>query len=338
MHLYDHHSDADDDLAGSTEVVADVGSTSTLLTELMRERSISLQPVEATLLSLGVYTDTGSLTYNSTTPRDAAAIGWLLEQGANLSVVDRYIRSPLTDEQQAALGQGINAVRLERVGGVEVAIAGIRLERPLTGLAAITTQHLSLGGFPALFSIFDVGGKKVQVVGRARTAAIDVGLAMRAIGGGGHSAAGSATIKRGDPWDIMEQLLAALRTQTPSVKYVRDVMARDVKTLTRDTPLTEARDRLAEWSVTGAPVMRDDELIGVLSRRDIEGAEHGDRMHLTVASCMAHDLRTIDPGSTLETALRELVRYDVGRLPVLDGDALVGIITRSDILAVLYAA
>ena len=56
--------------------------------------------VEATLLLLGIYEDTGSLSYHATTPRDVRCVAWLLEQGARLDIADEFLHYPLTDDQR----------------------------------------------------------------------------------------------------------------------------------------------------------------------------------------------------------------------------------------------
>jgi tRNA nucleotidyltransferase (CCA-adding enzyme) len=49
---------------------------------------------EATLLLMGIYEDTGSLTYATTRPRDVQAAAWLLEQGGDLAAVRRFATRP----------------------------------------------------------------------------------------------------------------------------------------------------------------------------------------------------------------------------------------------------
>ena len=66
VHLYDHHPKSGGDLVGDLEVVRDVGSTMTLFAEILQEKKIKISEEEATIFSLGIYEDTGSLTYAST--------------------------------------------------------------------------------------------------------------------------------------------------------------------------------------------------------------------------------------------------------------------------------
>ena len=85
--VIDHHelrSDLPKDWHIKTE---DIGATTTMLVEGILERGIHLSVTQASLLLLGIYEDTGKLTYSRTTPRDVRAAASLLEQGASLQIV-----------------------------------------------------------------------------------------------------------------------------------------------------------------------------------------------------------------------------------------------------------
>ncbi|MBC7257780.1 MAG: DHH family phosphoesterase, partial [Chloroflexi bacterium] len=100
MEIIDHHprsADLPEDVVFS---LADTGATTTLLVEQVSQALVPLSPIEATLLLLGIYEDTGSLSYLTTTARDARAAAWLLDRRANLEVVNRYLRYPLTERQR----------------------------------------------------------------------------------------------------------------------------------------------------------------------------------------------------------------------------------------------
>ncbi|MCG8685438.1 MAG: pyruvate kinase, partial [Desulfobacterales bacterium] len=81
IHLYDHHPDSDDDLVPTYSRFENWGSCTTIITHMIMEKGIALTEDEATMLGLGIYEDTGSFTFNSSTPQDFAAAGWLLQQG-----------------------------------------------------------------------------------------------------------------------------------------------------------------------------------------------------------------------------------------------------------------
>ena len=108
VHIYDHHPAAPDDLHGAVEVVAPVGSATTLLVETIRERGVAIDALEATLLCLGIHADTGSLTFAGTTARDAAAVTWLLGQGVTVC-------TGLDMRSRAVQGRGGSAARAARI-------------------------------------------------------------------------------------------------------------------------------------------------------------------------------------------------------------------------------
>ncbi len=117
--VIDHHS-ANDELPAGWQRWSEalgpytVGANATLLVEKLMQQGQDVTPVEATLLALGIYEDTGSLVYKSTTHRDARCVAWLLEEGANLEVLNRFIHYPLSEAQQTLAQQLVdNAEHLE---------------------------------------------------------------------------------------------------------------------------------------------------------------------------------------------------------------------------------
>ena len=78
FHIYDHHPPAEDDLTGSIHEIYQTGAITTVMVEKIIAREIAISPFDATILALGIYEDTGSLLFPSTTERDAKAVSFLL--------------------------------------------------------------------------------------------------------------------------------------------------------------------------------------------------------------------------------------------------------------------
>ena len=336
LHVYDHHAAAPDDLVGTLEIVQPVGSATTLLVEQIQTRGIEVDALEATLFVLGIYADTGSLSYATTTSRDARAVAWLLDQGASPRVINRYLRPAFTPAQRETLARMLGAVEVEQVGGFDIGFVETPLGRAFTGLAEVTSEVAELEGHAALFALYPIGGRRVQIVARSRSPRVDVGAVLEAVGGGGHPSAGSAIVHHGDVAAVRRALLDELRSHPPRAERVADVMSSPVRSVAPDMILGDLRESLRTWRHTGVPVVDQGRLVGIVSHRDLERAERDGRLHLPVSSCMSHHVKTTTLDAPLADALDVMTAADVGRLPVLRDGRLVGILSRSDVLAVLY--
>jgi len=143
--VVDHHIDSDTDIPEATDYVVDsVGSVSTLIVERLQEAQIDLTEAEATLLALGIHADTGSLCYDSTTPRDAKALAWTMEQGASQTAIAEHVQTSLSPEQQGVLTQALINTNSTVVHGVTVSTVLLSADGFINGLAAVTQDALEL--------------------------------------------------------------------------------------------------------------------------------------------------------------------------------------------------
>ena len=159
--VVDHHVDMESDIANITDYVVDgVGSVSTLIIErLMKQQekqqaaaSLSLSPLpvstltaaEATLLALGIHADTGSLCYDSTTPRDAFALAWVMAQGASQVAIAEHAKTSLSPEQQKVLTQALVNANATVAHGVTLTTVLLTADGFINGLAAVTKDAMEL--------------------------------------------------------------------------------------------------------------------------------------------------------------------------------------------------
>jgi tRNA nucleotidyltransferase (CCA-adding enzyme) len=94
--VYDHHPPSDRCPPAQVKEVRPVGAASTLFASRLKAAGVRLTPPEATGMLLGVFEDTGRLSFPSTTPEDAEAVAYLLTQGARLDQVADYRIPPST--------------------------------------------------------------------------------------------------------------------------------------------------------------------------------------------------------------------------------------------------
>lgn len=99
--LYDHHPSALGNITATQRYVEPVGAATTLVVEQLQHQRLTLTLAEATVMALGIHVDTGSLTFERTTPRDAQALAWLITQGASQRAVAEFVAPALTPALQA---------------------------------------------------------------------------------------------------------------------------------------------------------------------------------------------------------------------------------------------
>jgi CBS domain-containing protein len=118
--------------------------------------------------------------------------------------------------------------------------------------------------------------------------------------------------------------------------YVRDVMTSIVRTIDPSATPKEAAAHLRAHAVSGMPVVdRGGNLLGVVSTTDLLRAEAASGpTPVTVGELMTAPAITIAPNAPLGLAARLMVERDLSRLPVVSGDALVGIVSRGDLVGV----
>ncbi|HJL45730.1 MAG TPA: DHH family phosphoesterase, partial [Polyangiaceae bacterium LLY-WYZ-15_(1-7)] len=250
VEVWDHHEASTDDLPADAIHVAPLGAVTTLLVETLRERGLPVDPIEATLFALGIHDDTGSLSFPTSTPRDARALAWLMEQGAELTVVKRYLAPPL-DERQRQLLRALLEGMAPLAG--PAAVVTLPLPKKVRGIARVCSEALALTEYGAFFAIFD-GPTKRQVIARARHGALDVGEVLAAVGGGGHTGAAAAVVRDLDVAALRARLAERVEAQPPRQR-VRDVMSAPVHVLSREWTVQEAGEALERWGVSGAPVV-----------------------------------------------------------------------------------
>jgi Zn-dependent protease/CBS domain-containing protein len=115
---------------------------------------------------------------------------------------------------------------------------------------------------------------------------------------------------------------------------VRDIMtpASELETVTADTSIATLTDRMFRERHTGYPVLRSGALVGMVTLDDTREVREVERDAYRVEDVMATDLVTIDPEADAMDAISLMQREGVGRLPVVDDDDLVGLISRSDLV------
>lgn len=335
VHIYDHHPGDEGDARGTVEVVFPVGATTTLLVEKIKEAGLELSPFEATVLALGIYEDTGSVLYPSTTCRDVAAVEFLLSKGANLTVVANFLGRPLTEEQKQLLRELIMNAEHHFINGVKILLTRASTSEFFEGLAILTHKLAEIEQLDAVFTVVEMEGR-VYIIGRSALPEVDVRAILQNFGGGGHTSAASAVLKGARVDQVAGELLSVLQKSVRAPLTVAEIMTTPVKTVTPDTSVAEAGQVMLRYGHSGLPVVRDGQLIGILSRRDVEKAQRAGLNHAPVKAFMSNQVITVEPYLPVSEAQTIMIEHNIGRLPVVEGGRLAGIISRTDILKTLH--
>jgi tRNA nucleotidyltransferase (CCA-adding enzyme) len=260
------------------------------------------------------------------------AASWLLEQGAALDTMRRFLSPPLNDEQQALMDQLVTHAESRTIEGYTVIVSATHSDHYVTEISSVAHRLRDLLEPAALFILVEMGDS-IQLVARAGVDAIDVGAAARTLGGGGHGRA-AAGIIRGQ--SLAETAAAVWKTVGQIVQpivQVAAIMSRSAQTVDAAQKVGAMAQRLRRTGHEGYPVLENSHIVGLLTRRDVDRAlEHG-LYDLTARDLMNAGVITVRPEDSINTLAQRMVGSGWGQIPVVDGsNQIIGIVTRTDLI------
>jgi tRNA nucleotidyltransferase (CCA-adding enzyme) len=177
----------------------------------------------------------------------------------------------------------------------------------------------------------------VQMVARSTIDSIDVGVVAERFGGGGHSRAAAALIRDRSIEQIQAELILHLDEIIKPATTVGEIMSRGPQVLHPGEKILKAAERMQRFGHEGYPVVDDDRVVGLLTRRAVDRAmTHG--MHdQPVSSIMEAGDLVVHPLDSVQHLQRVMIEQGWGQVPVADPatEEIVGIVTRTDILKTL---
>ena len=327
--VYDHHPHSPKDWV-DFDFSQEVGASVSILIEEIIEKNIELNPLEATICALGIYTDTGSLTYDLTHAKDAKAVSYLLKFGANLEIIRQFLEEELNVEQQKIMDNLLENRETLTIDGVEIDLFSYEMSNYVTGLNNITEKLKDIYNLNSVFVIVKMN-KKTELIGRSNDDAVNVGKICKIMGGGGHPGAGAAQLST-DIKKVKKKLKNIIKDNIEAIEKVNSIMSTPVRTISPDTTITEAQKFMQKYGHNGVVVCDGKKISGIFSRRDLDKVKGHNLMHAPVKGYMSKNVITVDYDAPIQKAQQLMVKYNIGRLPVIKDKKLVGIITRSDIL------
>ena len=335
IHIYDHHPPMSNDIKGHYEVHHLTGATVTILTEILMEKGIGISPDEATIMCLGIYEDTGSFTFPSTTERDFTAAAFLLSKGANLNVVSNLTSREISPEQVGLLNDMIQAAIRYNINGVEIVITTVSTDNYVSDFAFLVHKMVKMENLDAIFAIARMGDK-MYLVARSRIPEVDVGAIVTPLGGGGHTFAAAATIKGKTLAQIEHELAEILYSKIRSRSRAKDLMSSPAITVEADVSCKDAGNFLTRYNINALLVTErhngKENLLGFITRQVIEKAMFHGLDHIPVKEYMTTELGSVEPDAELLEIQEKIIENKQRVLPVIDNGVIVGVITRTDLL------
>ena len=336
IHIYDHHPATSDDIKGDLNAIEEVGATTTILLKKIKEMNLEISPIEATLFALGIYEDTGSLTFSTTTSDDINSVSYLFEKGIKLKVVANFMNIGLSLSQKKLLNQLLLSSKEIFCKGIRINIAKAEIKNYIEGLALLTHRLIEIENSDVFFTVVKMLDR-AYIVGRSRTNSVDVDEILKELGGGGHFQAASAVVKDLTLNELEKELINILERKVKVEMVANDIMSSPVKTVDSLTSIEETKKVLLRYGHNGIPVVEEGKLKGIITMQEVNKAkQHGLGKEL-VSKYMSNQIISVKLNTPLAEIQELMINYDIGRVLVVNEENnLIGIITRTDLIRNLY--
>lgn len=336
VHAYDHHPDTPDDVEYSEGIVNNWGSTATILCHELKRKGITVENREADIIALGIYEDTGSFTFNSTTVHDYMAAAWLLEQGMDVTFVSDLITRDLSADQVALLNTMLEAAQTHDIRNTAVVVTEVSTEEYVNDFALLAHKMLDMEHINVLFALARMGDR-IQLVARSRSPEVDVSQICASFGGGGHASAASASIKDRTPSQVKDELFALLLSHIAPQERVRQLMSHPPILIESDKTITEASEIMTRFGLKAAPVVQAEtrECQGILEHQIADRAVAHGLGHLPATDYLTRSNATVAPESDLYNVMEIVLGQGQRLVPVIENGLVIGVLTRTDLINIL---
>ncbi|EGJ51334.1 CBS domain-containing protein [Desulfocurvibacter africanus] len=336
IHTYDHHPDSEDDLQAQLEIWKPWGSCAAIIIQQVREKGLDIGPEEATAVGLGLYEDTGSFTFSSTTGYDLEAAAWLRHKGMDLDVVSDLITRELTAQQVSILNTMLESATTHEINGVEVVMAEATTEHYVGDFAFLAHKLMEMENVNALFAMGRMHDR-IQLVARSRDERVDVGVICERFGGGGHSYAASASIKDRTPAQVKDDLLSLLLASINTQMTAGKLMSKPAVVVTKNKTMAKSAEIMTRFGLKAVPVVdpEDGHCVGLLEHELADKAIAHGLGDVEVREYMARDVTTLSPSDGLQHAMDVILGQRQRLAPVVDSGRVVGVLTRTDLINIL---
>lgn len=334
--VYDHHQNTSRDLKATSDHSREVGAATSILVNLIKEKEINISPFDATLFTIGIYEDTGSFTYPGTTSIDLKAAAFLMEKGANLFVVSKFLNLSLTEDQHRLLEKLIMNCKKININETEILLSQAEMPDFVEGLSVLTRKLSQIEDISIAICWAKMKGK-IYAVGRSDNKNVDVSEILEVVGGGGHPQAASAVINDIAFEEVEKKLIGSLKKKIKKPLLAKDVMSYPVRSVKENATIAQVDKILKKYGHSGIPIVDGTEnLVGIITRKDIDKAIGHGLSHAPVKGFKSRSVVRAGSNTSIGEIQNLMVENGIGRVPITDGKKIIGIITRKDVLRFLH--
>lgn len=328
--IYDHHEIPQISESGNIKLyIHNTGAATTIVVEALKKRKRKLSVEDATILALGIYEDTGSFKFSSTTKRDIKSLEYLLNFGINFNKLRKVLEQGFDQEDIYILDNLLKNISSVKISDKTIGITYFsdRYSKDISGLLKYLKDFES---FHAFFAV--IGQKnKVSIIGRSKDKSINVSSILSLFDGGGHWYAASAKVKGfsvREVYDILKFIISERKLK------VIDFLEKDIPVLNIEDKISRCRE-LPHFPIY---IVVDDKqkYYGVITDRTVRDLlKHG--FYSEKVYNYTQDVITVSSDMYIFQLLKILKTTDQEIFPVVDGGKLSGIITRNLILKKLFS-
>ena len=332
--IFDHHNAEACDILGAQLVFRQCGAITSHLTLRAMEQQIHFEPEEATIALSGIYSDTGRLIYDNVQREDFEAAAFLLDMGGSLKLVKSFLETVKEDAQILIMNRLLSVLETRTIQGNQILFSYLELEANKAGLAAVVEKIFEIQNPDAYFAIFAIPKTRtVLLICRSQKTSIDLHELLHNYGGGGHQLAASAKISNVDGLDFRAELLEKLEESLVPATRAKDIMTRKVHTAQQSMSLLDLSLFLEQYELTGVPVLNDQgKLTGYIGLREIMKGRKANNMKAPVSAYMSKPPIFSHGNITIREIERLFYKHNIGHLPIMEDDSLVGIVSRRNLL------
>lgn len=334
IEVWDHHPETSDDVHAHVCHAEICGAVTTLLIEEIQKLNIAVPRETATVLGLGIYSDTGSFSFSSVTQRDFAAAGWLLGRGMDINIISEKTAFSMTKEHIRALNALLESAQIYHINGADVVLAEATLDSYLDDFAFLAHKMMEMEKFDILFAIGRMDDR-IQIVARSRSHAVNVGAVCSAFGGGGHAYAASASVRDKTLSEVRDGILTQLYLQEEGEKTARDYMSQPAIGIEEGHTIAEADELMLHFGLKTMPVFAPmtRRCTGLIDSQITQKAIAHGLAGAPLTDYMRRNLKTLPVTATLRDITTVIVGARQRLVPIVSGgSSVVGVVSRTDLI------